>query len=130
MFQRIRILIAENHDALRGAIRNLLESRSEFEVCGEARDGAQAVEKTAELKPDVVLLSASMPIINGFEAARQIRAASPRSRIVILSSYSDQRLQEEVKNIGAFCYVAKADAEQELIEAVKPRQGVLSSAML
>lgn len=130
MFQRIRILIAEDHDALRGAIRTLLESRSEFQVCGEARDGAQAVEKTAKLKPDVVLLNASMPIMNGFEAARRIRATSPQSRIVVLSSYSNQQLLEEAKSIGAFCYVAKADAERELIEAVKPRQGALSSAVL
>jgi CheY-like chemotaxis protein len=87
MFQRVRILIADDHDALRGAVRNLFESRPEFEVCGEAKDGAQAVKKSVELRPDVVLLNVSMPIMNGFDAVRQIRVASPRSRIVILFLY-------------------------------------------
>lgn len=128
MFQRIRILIADDHDALRGAVRNLFESRSEFEVCGEAKDGTQAVKKSAELSPDVVLLNVSMPIMNGFEAARKIRAASPRSRIVILSSYTDQQLLKEARSVGAFCYVATADAERELIEAVKPPERGLSPA--
>jgi DNA-binding NarL/FixJ family response regulator len=118
MPQRVRILIVDDHDALRSAIRGLLESRPEFEICGEAKDGAEGVAKAAELRPDVVSLDISMPIMNGFEAARRIKVVSPQSRIVILSSYKDEQLLAEAAEVGAFCYVPKADAGRELIEAV------------
>lgn len=128
--RRIRILIVDDHQALRKAIRHLLESRSEFEVCGEAEDGERAIAKSAELKPDVVILNILMPIVNGFEAARKIRVVSPHSRIVILSAHTDQRLLEEARNVGAVCYVPKSDAERELIEAVKAAAEGQSSALL
>ena len=125
----VRILIVDDHAILRKAVRRLLESRSEFEVCGEAEDGAQAVEKAAELKPDVVILDISMPKMNGFEAARQIRAFSPHSQIVILSSHKDKQLLEEARNVGAICYVPKSEAERELIDAVNAAAGGESSAV-
>jgi len=125
----VRILIVDDHLLLRKAVRRLLESRSEFEVCGEAEDGAQAVEKAAELKPDVVILDISMPKMNGFEAARQIKVVSPHSQIVILSSHKDQHLLEEAKNVGAVCYVPKSDAERELIDAVNAAARGESSAV-
>jgi DNA-binding NarL/FixJ family response regulator len=118
MSRRVRILIVDDHDALRSAIRSLLESRPEFEICGEAKDGPEGVAKSAELRPDVVSLDISMPIMNGFEAARRIKVVSPQSRIVILSSYQDEQLLAEAAKVGAFCYVPKAEAGRELIEAV------------
>jgi DNA-binding NarL/FixJ family response regulator len=128
---RVRVLIVDNHDGLRMAIRNLLESRLEFEICGEAKDGAAGVEKVAELKPDVVILNIVMPVMDGFEAARQIMAVSPHSRIVMLSSHTDKLLLEEARNVGAVCYVPKSDdAEHELIEAVKAAAGGESSALV
>jgi NarL family two-component system response regulator LiaR len=126
----VRVLIIDHHDALRMAIRNLLESRKGFEVSGEAKDGAQGVEKAAELKPDVVVLNISMPVMDGFEAARKIRVVSPQSRIVILSSHKDQQLLEEAKNVDAVWYVPKSEAEHELIEAVRAAAGGESSALL
>ena len=128
--RRVRILIVDDHDALRRAIRGLLESRREFEICGEAKDGLEALEKVAELKPDVVVLNVIMPVMDGFEAARKIRAVSPQSRIVMLSSHKDQQLLEEARNVGAVCYVPKSDAERELIEAVKAAAEGESSAIL
>ena len=130
MLRRVRILIVDDHDALRRAIRGLLESRREFEICGEAKDGLEALEKVAELKPDVVVLNVIMPVMDGFEAARKIRAVSPQSRIVMLSSHKDQQLLEEARNVGAVCYVPKSDAERELIEAVKAAAEGESSAIL
>jgi DNA-binding NarL/FixJ family response regulator len=115
----VRILIADDHDALRTAIRDLLESRSEFKVCGEAKNGLQAVEKSAEIQPDVVILDVVMPMMNGFEAAQKIRTVSPDSRIVMLSAFTDERLLNEAKNVGAVCYVPKSDAARELIDAVQ-----------
>ena len=130
MSRRVRILIVDDHDALRRAIRGLLESRREFEICGEAKDGLEALEKVAELKPDVVVLNVIMPVMDGFEAARKIRAVSPQSRIVMLSSHKDQQLLEEARNVGAVCYVPKSDAERELIEAVEAAAEGESSAIL
>jgi DNA-binding NarL/FixJ family response regulator len=115
----VRILIADDHDELRTAIRNLLESRSGFKVCGEAKDGVQAVERSAEIKPDVVILDVIMPMMSGFEAARKIKIVSPDSRIVILSAFKDERLLNEAQNVGAICYVPKSEAARELIEAVQ-----------
>ena len=111
-------MIADDHDALRTAIRNLLESRSGFKVCGEAKNGVQAIERSAEIKPDVVILDVIMPMMSGFEAARKIKTVSD-SRIVMLSAFSDERLLNEAKNVGAVCYVPKSEAARELIEAVQ-----------
>lgn len=126
----VRILIVDDHEPLRRAIRILLESKREFEVCGEAGDGAQAIDKSAELQPDVVILNIVMPVVDGFEAARKIRVVSPRSRIVILSSHADQRLLEEARNVGAVCYVPKTEAGRELLEAVTAAAKGESSAIL
>ncbi len=126
----VRILIVDDHDGLRLAIRNLLECQRGFEICGEAKDGAAGVEKVAALKPDVVILNIVMPVMDGFEAARQIMAVSPHSRIVMLSSYKDQQLLEQARNVGAVCYVPKSDAEHELIEAVKAAARGESSALV
>ena len=126
----VRILIVDDHDGLRLAIRNLLECQRGFEICGEAKDGAAGVEKVAALKPDVVILNIVMPVMDGFEAARQIMAVSPHSRIVMLSSHTDEQLLEEARNVGAICYVPKSDAEHELIEAVKAAARGESSALV
>jgi len=130
MPRRVRILIVDDLDALRRAIRNLLECSREFEICGEAKNGLEAVEKAAELKPDVVVLNILMPVMDGFEAARKIRMVSPRSRIVILSSHTDERLLEEARDVGAVCYVPKLEAGRELVDAVKTAAGGESSALL
>ena len=115
----VRILIVDDHAVLRKAVRRLLESRSEFEVCGEAEDGLHAIKLASEVKPDVVILDIVMPNMNGFEAAREIKAVSPHSQIVILSSHKDKQLLEEARRVGAVCYVPKSEAERELINAVK-----------
>ena len=73
-----RILIVDDHPAIHSSVRSLLECCDDFEVCGEAEDGARAVAKSAELQPDVVLLNISMPVMNGFDAARNIRIDATR----------------------------------------------------
>ena len=128
--KRVRVLIVDDHEPLRTAIRILLESRGEFDVCGEAEDGAKAIEKSAELKPDVVILNIVMPVMDGFEAARKIRTVSPDSRVVVLSSHVDQQLLEQARNAGAVCYVPKSEAVRELIDAVRTAAEGESSALL
>ena len=77
MTKAFRIFIADDHEVVRRGIRSLLEGHAGWEVCGEARDGREAVEKVAELKPDLVLLDVGMPNLNGLDAARQILNDTP-----------------------------------------------------
>ena len=89
--RRVRILIADDHPVIRKRVRSTLEQYPRFEVCGEARDGSKAIEEAQKLIPDVVILNVSMPVLNGFEAAREIKTSLPDTAIVILSSHTDQR---------------------------------------
>src|SRR5580700_2648257 len=88
--ERVRILIADDHPIVRKQVRSILERHSRFEVCGEAQDGAKAIEEAQRLKPDVVVLNVEMPVLNGFEAAREIKMKLPESAIVILSLGADR----------------------------------------
>ena len=96
-----------------------MQLHPEFEVCGEAEDGAQAIEEAKKLKPDVVVLNVTMPVLDGFEAAREIRTSLPESAIVILSSHADQRFIEIARKIGVRAYVAKTKAGEALVKAIE-----------
>lgn len=117
--RRLRILIADDHPVVRKQVRSILERHPHFEVCGEAPDGAKAIEEAQRLKPDVVVLNVEMPALNGFEAAREIKTKLPESAIVILSLNADKRLVEEAKKVGAHAYVAKTKAGEALVKAVE-----------
>jgi DNA-binding NarL/FixJ family response regulator len=117
--QRVRILIADDHAVIRKQVRSILEAYPRFEVCGEAPDGAKAIWEAQRLRPDVVVLNVEMPVLNGFDAAREIKAKLPESAIVILSLNADRHLVEEAKKIGARAYVAKTRAGVALVEAIE-----------
>jgi DNA-binding NarL/FixJ family response regulator len=117
--QRVRILIADDHPVIRKRVRSILENHPRFEVCGEAHDGAKAVEEARRLKPDVVVLNVTMPVLNGFVAAREIKTNLPESAIVILSSSADERFVKEAKRVGARAYVAKTRAGEALVNAIE-----------
>ena len=117
--QKLRILIADDHAVIRKQVRLILEESSRFEVCAEAEDGAEAVEEARRLKPDVVILNVSMPVLNGLEAAREIRAKLPESSIVILSANADKQFIEQAKRMGADAYLAKTKAREALVKAVE-----------
>lgn len=118
--QRLRILIADDHPIIRREVRSILERHPHFEVCGEASDGAKAIEEALRLKPDVIVLDVQMPVLNGFEAAREIKAKLlPGPAIVILSLSGDKGLIEEAKKIGAHAYVAKTKAGEALVKAIE-----------
>jgi len=115
----LRILIADDYDLIRRGIKGLLETRPGWTVCGEAHTGREAVAKAKELKPDVAILDVCMPELNGIEATRQIRKASPRSEVLILSVHHSEQLVRDVLGAGARGYVVKSDADADLVGAVE-----------
>jgi DNA-binding NarL/FixJ family response regulator len=117
--RKVRILIADDHPVIRKRVRSTLDGHPRFEVCAEVEDGARAIEEAQKLKPDVVVLNVSMPVIDGFQAARKIKASLPETAIVILSSHVDQRFIEEAKKIGARAYVAKTELGTALVKAIE-----------
>jgi DNA-binding NarL/FixJ family response regulator len=117
-----RILIADDHEVVRRGIRALIEGHTGWEVCAEATDGREAVEKAVELHPDVVLLDVGMPNLNGLDAARQILAANPRTRVLILTMHDSEQIVREVLEVGARGFLLKTDAARDLVAAVEALQ--------
>ena len=117
--KNLRILIADDHDLMRRGVRTLLEAHPGWEVCAEAPTGREAVTKAEELKPDIVILDISMPDLNGLEAARRIRSASPNTEILILSMHYSDQLIRELLEAGVRGYIIKSDSDRDLIIAVE-----------
>src|SRR5579864_168546 len=115
----VRILLADDFAPWRSQVRSFLQRETEWEIVFEACDGLEAVQKTVELRPDVVLLDISMPGLNGIEAASRIRQLSPDSRIIILTQNADDDLRTAALQAGALAYVLKAEMTPELIPAVQ-----------
>jgi DNA-binding NarL/FixJ family response regulator len=103
---------------IRKRVRTVLEGHPRFDVCAEVADGAEAIEQAIRLKPDVVVLNITMPVLSGLEAAREIRVKVPECAIVMLSSHADEQFIEEAKRAGARAYVTKTKIGDALIEAI------------
>jgi len=115
----IRILVADDHTITRSGLRMLLERQPGFEVIGEAADGRQAIELARAARPDLVMLDIAMPNLNGIEAARQICAELPKTRVVILSMHSDEGYVLKALKAGARGYLLKDSTESDIIDAVR-----------
>jgi DNA-binding NarL/FixJ family response regulator len=111
-----RILIVDDHQAVRTTLRELLDSHS-FQVCGDAKDGKEAIERVRELKPDIVLLDMNMPGMNGMQAALEIRRVSPRIKILFLTVFGANEVAAGARLL-ADGYVSKSAAGSELIPAL------------
>jgi CheY-like chemotaxis protein len=116
---RIRVVVADDHPVVRGMVRTALQQHPDFVICGEAENGAEAVEQVRLSKPDVAVLNVTMPLVNGFEAAREIKKQVPETAIVILSSHADKYFVAEAQKIGVRAYVSKTKIGQSLVEALK-----------
>ena len=114
----VRILIADDHDVVREGLKTLLAARADFQVCGEATTGREAVAQARELKPHVVVLDFSMPELNGLEATRQIRKALPGTEMLILTMHDSETLAREVLAAGARGFLLKTHAKRQLVAAV------------
>lgn len=119
MMKPLRILIADDHDLMRRGIKTLLQTHAGWEICAEAQTGREAVSKAQEFKPDVVILDISMPDLNGMEAARRIRKASPNTEVLILSVHYSDQLIREIVEAGVRGYIVKSDSDRDLIIAVE-----------
>ncbi len=115
----LSILIADDHAVVRAGLRILLESRSRWQVCAEAADGRDAVEKATKHKPQIAILDIGMPLLNGVEATRQIRKASPATEILILTMHESDDLVQQVVEAGARGYILKDEADRVLLDAVQ-----------
>jgi DNA-binding NarL/FixJ family response regulator len=113
-----RILTADDHDVVRAGLRRVLASQPGWEVVAEAADGREAVSKAAATKPDVAVLDCMMPLINGVEATRQIRARAPKTEVLILTAHEDERLIAELLKAGARGYLLKSDLTGQLLGAI------------
>jgi DNA-binding NarL/FixJ family response regulator len=114
----IRILIVDDHEIVReGLISHLAKSRPDWDICGEATDGEQAIQLTRELKPDIVILDITMPRMSGLEASSRIRKLGTIP-VLIFTTHDSEILATEVRQAGAQGYVLKSQAVRHLVQAI------------
>jgi DNA-binding NarL/FixJ family response regulator len=116
---RLRILVADDHEIVRRGLVSLIKSHPDWEVCAEADNGRQAVEKTSQSKPDIAILDIGMPVLNGLEATRQILREHPGVRILILTVTDADQAVQAVLDAGARGFLLKSDAARDLVTAVE-----------
>jgi DNA-binding NarL/FixJ family response regulator len=117
--EKTKVLLADDHTVVRQGLRALLEAEPDIAIVGEAENGRQALRLTLKLSPDVVLMDVAMPLLNGLEATRQIIKEAPATKVLILSSYSDDEYVHQVTEAGAAGYLIKQTAVTDLIRAVR-----------
>ena len=130
---RIRVLIADDHELIRQGVRSILHSERSAQIVGEAVTGRQVVELAEKLRPDVVIMDLVMPELDGIEATRQIRAADPSIRIIVLTMHNSEIMVRRVLSAGASAYVLKselADKLKKALHAVSRGDRYLSGEML
>ena len=120
---RVRVLVADDHEVMRLGIRNLLELQPGWSICAEANNGREAVEKTLQFRPDVIIMDISMPVMNGLEAASLITRQHPQIPVILFSLHLSDDLYRHFNTDGIRGAVAKGDAARDLVLAV---QSVLS----
>jgi len=118
----MRVLIADDHGIVRSGIRLLLERQPDIEVIGEAADGAEARELAVRERPDVAILDVKMPKLTGLQATREIKRQAPEVSVLILSMHDDERYLFEALKAGASGYVLKAQADTDLLAAIRAVQ--------
>ncbi len=118
----IRVLLVDDHEIARKGIRSVLTTDAGLDIVSEAVDGEEAVKRSEELRPDIILLDITLPGISGIQAARQIRVISPDSRIIFLSQHDSIQIAKDALSVGAQGYVVKSDAGRDLLRAIQAVQ--------
>jgi two-component system, NarL family, response regulator NreC len=114
-----RVLIVDDHAFVRRGVQMILESIPDWELCGQASDGLEAIHMVEQLKPDVVLMDVTMPGMDGIQATHILRNANPRIKIILLTLHESVEVLRSGFRAGANGYLLKADAEEELIKALR-----------
>ena len=122
----VRIVLVDDHEVVRKGIRLMLEAHRDWQVCGEAANGREAVKLVVQLKPDIVVMDLEMPELNGLEATRQIKKELPSVEVLIYTMHETEELIREMLLAGARGYVFKTDMGRHLVEA-RSRNTSLSS---
>lgn len=115
---RVKILVADDHEIVRRGLRAMLEARPDWEIVAEAVTGRDAIEKAKQTTPDVAIIDVGMPELNGLEATRQVLKALPQTEVLILTMHENEQIVREVLDAGARGYVLKSDAGRDLVNAV------------
>lgn len=114
-----RILIVDDHPAVRRSLRTVLEAVPEFAVCGEAENGQVAIQNARHLKPDAIILDVSMPVMNGFDAAKILKSVMPSVPILMFTAFNSTNLAEEALAAGASKVTSKSCSPDVLIGVLK-----------
>jgi DNA-binding NarL/FixJ family response regulator len=117
--QKIRVILAEDHTVVRQGLRALLAAEGDIEIVGEAENGRVAIQLVKKFLPDVAVIDIAMPVLNGLEATRQITRTVPSTKVLILSSYSDDEYVHQLTQAGAAGYLVKQTAANELLKAIR-----------
>jgi DNA-binding NarL/FixJ family response regulator len=117
--RKTRILLVDDHELVRKGLRALLEASENNEICGEAKDGREAIEKARQLRPDVVVLDVCMPELNGLEAAKEIKRAVDSAEVLALTVSDSEQLAQELLKAGVYGYLLKSDAGRDLVKGVE-----------
>ena len=117
--RKTRILLVDDHPLVRQALRDVLEKESDFEVIGEASDGWQAVQMVEEYEPDIVIMDISMPVLNGINATKQIKASKPNTSILILTVHTDIETIFSILEVGASGYLIKSVFGPEVVHTIR-----------
>jgi len=115
----LRVLVVDDHDVVRQGVRLILRSRSDWQICGEASNGIEALAKAAELKPDLIVLDISMPGKDGLGVAAELHARGDAAKVLILTMHDSTELARAVKKAGAHGYVTKSHAARDLVAAIQ-----------
>jgi DNA-binding NarL/FixJ family response regulator len=113
-----RVLVVDDHAVIRRGVQGILRAYPEWELCGEAENGQEAIRLAETLKPEIIIMDVSMPVLNGLEATRIIHELLPNTRILLLTLHSSTELVRTAFRAGARGYVLKSDAENELVCAL------------
>jgi DNA-binding NarL/FixJ family response regulator len=105
----MKVLIVDDSALVRGAVRRLFETDDVFEVCGEAENGRDAVEKTNELRPELIVMDLAMPLLNGLDATRAIKRLKPGVPVILFSGFSNVLEEKEARSVGISALVSKSN---------------------
>jgi two-component system response regulator NreC len=115
----LRILVVDDHDVVRQGVRLILRRNPEWQVCGEAENGIEALEKSKELNPDLIILDVSMPGKDGLEVATELHARASSAKVLVMTMHESKELAAAVKRVGAKGYVIKSHAARDLLNAIQ-----------